>query len=59
MADEEYSRASADADREMTRLWRTWRTVFEMLADRVWFIPISRHRYAAADPFLGVFFSGL
>ncbi|KAL2366461.1 hypothetical protein RJZ56_000506 [Blastomyces dermatitidis] len=34
MADEEYSRASADADREMTRLWRTWRTVFEMLADR-------------------------
>lgn len=36
MADEEYSKASADADREMTRLWRTWRTVFEMLADRVW-----------------------
>ncbi|KLJ05441.1 DNA-directed RNA polymerase I, II, and III subunit RPABC1 [Blastomyces silverae] len=34
MADEEYSRASADADREMTKLWRTWRTVFEMLADR-------------------------
>ncbi|EEH39996.1 DNA-directed RNA polymerases I [Paracoccidioides lutzii Pb01] len=34
MADEEYSRASAEADREMTKLWRTWRTVFEMLADR-------------------------
>ncbi|KAJ5167165.1 DNA-directed RNA polymerase I II and III subunit RPABC1 [Penicillium canariense] len=25
---------SADADKEMTRLWRTWRTVYEMLADR-------------------------
>ncbi|KAL1960828.1 hypothetical protein VTO42DRAFT_5811 [Malbranchea cinnamomea] len=34
MADEDYSRASAEADREMTRLWRTWRTVFEMLLDR-------------------------
>jgi hypothetical protein len=32
--DEEYT-TSAEADREMTRLWRTWRTVFEMLADRV------------------------
>nr|CAF32125.1 DNA-directed RNA polymerase, putative [Aspergillus fumigatus] len=31
--DEEYT-SSAEADREMTRLWRTWRTVFEMLADR-------------------------
>ncbi|KAF9890337.1 DNA-directed RNA polymerases II 24 kDa polypeptide (RNA polymerase II subunit 5) [Aspergillus nanangensis] len=26
--------ASPEADREMTRLWRTWRTVFEMLQDR-------------------------
>lgn len=34
--DEDYSQGSADADREMTRLWRTWRTVFEMLQDRVW-----------------------
>lgn len=33
--DEDYSTGSADADREMTRLWRTWRTVFEMLQDRV------------------------
>ena len=33
--DEDYSAGSADADREMTRLWRTWRTVFEMLQDRV------------------------
>lgn len=24
-----------DADREMTRLWRTFRTVYELLADRV------------------------
>ncbi|KAI5301652.1 DNA-directed RNA polymerases II 24 kDa polypeptide (RNA polymerase II subunit 5) [Ascosphaera pollenicola] len=36
MADEEFSRsqASAEADRSMTKLWRTWTTVFEMLADR-------------------------
>ncbi|WEW54891.1 DNA-directed RNA polymerases II 24 kDa polypeptide (RNA polymerase II subunit 5) [Emydomyces testavorans] len=34
MADEDFSKASAEADREMTRLWRTWRTVFEMLLDR-------------------------
>lgn len=33
--DEDYSAGSVDADREMTRLWRTWRTVFEMLLDRV------------------------
>ncbi|PYH85690.1 DNA-directed RNA polymerases I, II, and III subunit RPABC1 [Aspergillus uvarum CBS 121591] len=32
--DEDYSTGSVDADREMTRLWRTWRTVFEMLLDR-------------------------
>lgn len=33
--DQEFAAGSADADREMTRLWRTWRTVFEMLQDRV------------------------
>lgn len=33
--DEEFSSGSADAEREITRLWRTWRTVFEMLQDRV------------------------
>jgi len=33
--DEEYSAGSQDAEREMTRLWRAWRTVFEMLQDRV------------------------
>lgn len=38
--DEEYT-SSAEADREMTRLWRTWRTVFEMLADRVSFFETS------------------
>ncbi|KAL4895789.1 DNA-directed RNA polymerases I, II, and III subunit RPABC1 [Aspergillus ambiguus] len=32
--DEDYASGSVDADREMTRLWRTWRTVFEMLQDR-------------------------
>jgi hypothetical protein len=26
---------SPEADRELTRLWRTWRTVLEMLVDRV------------------------
>ena len=34
--DDDFSMASAEADREMTRLWRTWRTVFEMLLDRVY-----------------------
>ncbi|KAK2768268.1 DNA-directed RNA polymerases II 24 kDa polypeptide (RNA polymerase II subunit 5) [Arachnomyces sp. PD_36] len=34
MADEDYSTTSAEGDREMTRLWRTWRTIFEMLVDR-------------------------
>lgn len=28
---------SAEAEREVTRLWRTWRTVLEMLVDRVRF----------------------
>ncbi|PWY65718.1 DNA-directed RNA polymerases I, II, and III subunit RPABC1 [Aspergillus heteromorphus CBS 117.55] len=32
--DDDYTTTSVDADREMTRLWRTWRTVFEMLLDR-------------------------
>ncbi|KAN0070266.1 RNA polymerase [Elaphomyces granulatus] len=32
--DEDYSSGSQDAEREMARLWRTWRTVFEMLQDR-------------------------
>lgn len=35
MADEEYSGASVESDREMSRLWRTWKTIFEMLVDRV------------------------
>jgi hypothetical protein len=26
---------SPEADRELTRLWRTWRTVLEMLVDGV------------------------
>lgn len=26
---------SMEAEREMTRLWRTFRTVYELLADRV------------------------
>ncbi|KAI5285118.1 DNA-directed RNA polymerases II 24 kDa polypeptide (RNA polymerase II subunit 5) [Ascosphaera aggregata] len=36
MADEDFTRsqASAEADRGITKLWRTWRTVFELLADR-------------------------
>ncbi|KAI5294655.1 DNA-directed RNA polymerases II 24 kDa polypeptide (RNA polymerase II subunit 5), partial [Ascosphaera acerosa] len=36
MADAEYARsqAAAEAERTLTKLWRTWRTVFEMLADR-------------------------
>ncbi|KAK1148531.1 DNA-directed RNA polymerases II 24 kDa polypeptide (RNA polymerase II subunit 5) [Aspergillus melleus] len=32
--DEDYSAGSQDADREMTRLWRTFKTVHELLADR-------------------------
>ncbi|KAF7177082.1 hypothetical protein CNMCM7691_004730 [Aspergillus felis] len=54
--DEEYT-SSAEADREMTRLWRTWRTVFEMLADRGYEvteeeiqIPLDEFRQKYADP---------
>ncbi|KAL4934289.1 DNA-directed RNA polymerase core subunit RPB5 [Aspergillus undulatus] len=32
--DEEYNYSVDDADRETIRVWRTWRTVFEMLQDR-------------------------
>ncbi|KAJ5161734.1 hypothetical protein N7492_007126 [Penicillium capsulatum] len=32
--DGEISAHSREADRDMTRLWRTWRTVYEMLWDR-------------------------
>ena len=33
--DGEISANSHEADRVMTRLWRTWQTVYEMLRDRV------------------------
>lgn len=33
--DVEQSKASQDAEKEVTRLWRAWRTVKEMCADRV------------------------
>ncbi|KAL4798968.1 RNA polymerase [Aspergillus venezuelensis] len=32
--DEEYNYSVDEADRETIRVWRTWRTVFEMLQDR-------------------------
>lgn len=32
---EEQSKASQDAEKEVTKLWRAWRTVQEMCADRV------------------------
>ncbi|OJJ50034.1 hypothetical protein ASPZODRAFT_22733 [Penicilliopsis zonata CBS 506.65] len=32
--DSDYAGGSGEADREIIRLWRTWRTVFEMLQDR-------------------------
>jgi DNA-directed RNA polymerase I, II, and III subunit RPABC1 len=35
--DEEYNFSVDDAERETIRVWRTWRTVFEMLQDRVRF----------------------
>jgi DNA-directed RNA polymerase I, II, and III subunit RPABC1 len=33
--DGDVSAHSQEADKETTRLWRTFRTVYEMLADRV------------------------
>lgn len=33
--EDEYSSGSQEAEREMARMWRTWKTVHEMLADRV------------------------
>ena len=35
MADEDHQKQRDVADRETARLWRAWRTVSEMLADRV------------------------
>ncbi|KAL4909658.1 hypothetical protein BDW74DRAFT_42275 [Aspergillus multicolor] len=32
--DDEYNYSADDAERETIRVWRTWRTVFEMLQDR-------------------------
>lgn len=31
----EIAKASADAERDLTRLWRAWRTIHEMCQDRV------------------------
>ena len=33
--DAERAKIAADADRELTRLWRAWRTVHQMCQDRV------------------------
>lgn len=33
--EEKQKKISEDADREMVRLWRTWKTVNELLQDRV------------------------
>ena len=41
---EERPRLSAEAEREVTRLWRTWRTVLEMLLDRVRNLPNTNTR---------------
>lgn len=38
--DQERLKVAADADREMVRLWRAWRTVHEMCQDRV-YTPLS------------------
>lgn len=35
------SKLAADAERELTRLWRAWRTVHEMCQDRVCNTPQS------------------
>lgn len=32
---EDRPKLSVDAEKEITRLWRTWKTVLEMLVDRV------------------------
>ena len=33
--DQERAKIAADAERELTRLWRAWRTIHEMCQDRV------------------------
>ena len=35
MSADDPAKASQDAEKELTRLWRAWRTVKEMCADRV------------------------
>ncbi|KAL8964515.1 MAG: hypothetical protein Q9183_004398, partial [Haloplaca sp. 2 TL-2023] len=34
MSTDDPAKASQDAEKELTRLWRAWRTVKEMCADR-------------------------
>ncbi|KAL8699943.1 MAG: hypothetical protein Q9201_005711, partial [Fulgogasparrea decipioides] len=34
MSNDDPAKASQDAEKELTRLWRAWRTVKEMCADR-------------------------
>jgi hypothetical protein len=46
--DEDYTNVGSDeGDRETTRVWRTWRTVFEMLRDRVRFCSRRYNRFGA------------
>lgn len=33
--DQEKAKALADAERDLARLWRAWRTIHQMCADRV------------------------
>jgi len=44
--DDDRPKLSSEAERELTRLWRTWRTVLEMLVDRV---GAARHASSLSD----------
>ena len=39
--DQEKQKLAADAEREFTRLWRSWRTIHEMCQDRVRLTPLA------------------
>jgi DNA-directed RNA polymerases I, II, and III subunit RPABC1 len=42
--DDDRPKLSEEAEKELTRLWRTWRTVNEMLLDRVRRRMLASHR---------------
>ncbi len=44
--DQERAKQAADSERELTRLWRAWRTIHEMCFDRVCAHPLKLSKFS-------------